>query len=121
MSFRLGDSAVAAITTPARCRTGSASNDRSACGTAPSRICRLRFTAAELRVLVRLAAGLTDDAIASSSHLSPHTVRHHVTSAMRRASAQSRTELVAKCFAAGVLAAAWPPALDAERCLCALS
>jgi DNA-binding NarL/FixJ family response regulator len=82
------------------------------------RHCPTRFTASELRVLLRIAIGLTDEAVASACHLSPHTVRHHVASAMRRASARSRTELVAKCFAAGILSAVWPPAIDAGRCLC---
>ena len=82
--------------------------------------CPSAFTQAELNVLIRIARGLTDEAVASACNLSPHTVRHHVASAMRRAAAQSRTELVAKCFAAGVLALSWPPALDLYRCLCGL-
>jgi DNA-binding NarL/FixJ family response regulator len=54
--------------------------------------CPSRFTTSELRVLLRIAIGLTDDAVASACHLSPHTVRHHVA-----------------------------PVLDAGRCLCSVS
>lgn len=82
--------------------------------------CPGQFTPSELNVLIRIAIGLTDDAVASACHLSPHTVRHHVASAMRRAAARSRTELVAKCFAAGVLSAVWPPSLSARACVCGL-
>jgi DNA-binding NarL/FixJ family response regulator len=94
--------------------------DQADCPDGPGR-CPSRLTVSEVNVILRIAAGLTDEAVATACRLSPHTVRHHVASAMRRASARSRTELVAKCFAAGVLVAAWPPALSASACLCRLA
>jgi hypothetical protein len=47
-----------------------------------------------------------------------HTVRNHVASAMRRAGARSRTELVAMCFVAGLLTLTWPPTMSPRACLC---
>ncbi|WP_369832199.1 LuxR C-terminal-related transcriptional regulator [Blastococcus sp. TF02-8] len=70
----------------------------------------MRFTESELEILRLVATGMTDDAVATRRGSSSHTVRHHMASAMRRAAACSRTELVAKCFAAGVLTSTWPPA-----------
>ena len=90
-----------------------------ACGQT-ERSCPLRFTEAELEILTLVATGMTDDAVATRRGSSSHTVRHHMGSAMRRAAARSRTELVAKCFAAGVLTPTWPPSASQARCVCSL-
>ncbi|MCA0145671.1 LuxR C-terminal-related transcriptional regulator [Blastococcus sp. LR1] len=84
------------------------------------RACRWRFTDSELEILRLVATGMTDDAVATRRGSSSHTVRHHMASAMRRAAACSRTELVAKCFAAGVLTSTWPPDISVTHCLCSL-
>jgi DNA-binding CsgD family transcriptional regulator len=85
-------------------------------------LCPTRLRPSEVAVLLLICVGLTDETVAAASHISPHTVRHHVASAMRRAGARSRTELVAKCFAAGVLSAAsWPPVAGVRQCLCVLA
>jgi DNA-binding CsgD family transcriptional regulator len=88
-----------------------------ATGTRP---CPTRLRPSELEVILLITGGLTDDAVAASTHHSPHTVRNHVGAAMRRTGARSRTELVARCFAAGVFTRAWPPRIGAQRCLCGL-
>ena len=101
-------------------RARRAARAKSNCPARPG-LCRHRLTPSEIDIILLVATGLTDDAIASVSYLSPHTVRHHMASAMRRAGAHSRTELIAKCFAAGVLALAWPPTIADDRCICAIA
>jgi DNA-binding CsgD family transcriptional regulator len=76
------------------------------------------LTPAEIGVILQITLGLTDESVAVVVHLSPHTVRHHVASAMRRTGARSRTHLVALCFGAGVLLPSWPPRLGDAVCLC---
>jgi DNA-binding NarL/FixJ family response regulator len=78
----------------------------------------LRLSTSQVAAIVLVAMGLTDHEIASAVHLSPHTVRHQIAAAMRRATARSRTELVARCFAAGVLVPTWPPRSTDVTCLC---
>ncbi|MBV9449441.1 MAG: helix-turn-helix transcriptional regulator [Streptosporangiaceae bacterium] len=57
-----------------------------------------------------LAAGYSSDEAAIRLVLSPHTIVRHVTHMMMRSGARSRTELVARAYAAGVLDnGVWPP------------
>jgi DNA-binding CsgD family transcriptional regulator len=79
--------------------------------------CHFGLTHAGASVIGLIAIGLTDREIASQRRVSPHTVRHQVHSAMQRANARSRSEMVAKCFAAGVLERVWPPRITGLRCL----
>lgn len=72
----------------------------------------------QVEVIVQVAAGLSDREIARELQLSAHTIRHHLTSAMQNAGACSRAQLVALCYAAGLLAAGeWPPRAGNGRCL----
>ena len=50
--------------------------------------------------------------------ISTRTVDHHLRTMLRRAGAQSRVELVARCYAAEIMVAGtWPPAWSGGRCL----
>jgi len=64
------------------------------------------------------AAGMTSRRIGRKLGISVSTVNLHVESMLRRAGATSRAELIARCYAAGVLViGAWPPAWSGSRCL----
>lgn len=82
--------------------------------------CAGLLTPTEVEVVRLVAMGLTDAAVVAARHVSAHTVRHHVAAAMRKGGAQSRTELVAKCYASGLFEASWPPTLAAVVCLCSV-
>jgi DNA-binding NarL/FixJ family response regulator len=97
---------------PGQPRACPALNDRG--------LCPAHLTRAEVGVVLLAALGMTDEDAAVAKTLSPHTVRHHIASAMRRAQARSRTELIAKCFAAGILASTWPPAPGGDACFCSI-
>ena len=76
------------------------------------------LTDREIDVLCQLAAGLTNDEAASAMSVSGHTVAGHLRTMLARASARNRAELVARAYAAGVLAAhSWPPRWSGRRCL----
>ncbi|MDP3894476.1 MAG: helix-turn-helix transcriptional regulator [Nocardioides sp.] len=65
-----------------------------------------------------VARGQSDREIARDLQLSAHTVRHHLTAAMQTTGATSRAQLVALCYAAGVLeVGVWPPVAANARCL----
>lgn len=65
-----------------------------------------------------VACGLSDREIARDLQLSAHTVRHHLTAAMQNAGACSRAQLVALCYATGVIKTGeWPPMPGNARCL----
>jgi DNA-binding NarL/FixJ family response regulator len=55
---------------------------------------RLGLTAGQARVARALATGATNDHIANSLHLSPHTVRRHTEAILLRAGVRSRSELI---------------------------
>jgi len=54
----------------------------------------------EREVVQMVAMGATSPEIAKSLHISPHTVRKHVNSAMNKVGARSRAQLVAKVLVA---------------------
>lgn len=71
----------------------------------------LAFTPRETIILCLVAGGLTNDQAARQLHISRHTVAQHIAEMLRRAQARSRSELIARAYASGVLAAGtWPPA-----------
>lgn len=79
---------------------------------------REHLTTQEIAILELIAAGLGNDSIGRTLHLSSHTVASHISVAMRRACAHSRAELVARGFVNGVLSAeSWPPHATGRRCL----
>lgn len=76
------------------------------------------FTDRELDVLCEVAAGLTNDQVASSMNISSHTVAGHLRTMLGRSNARTRVELIARSYAAGILAAnVWPPHRSGRRCL----
>ncbi len=85
--------------------------------------CRCRsgadhLTDREVDVLLLVAAGQHNKEIAQVLGISTRTVDHHLRTMLRRAGAQSRVELVARCYAAEIMVAGtWPPAWSGGRCL----
>jgi DNA-binding NarL/FixJ family response regulator len=76
------------------------------------------LTRREIEVLVLAAAGMTSKRIARTLGISVRTVNLHIESMLRRAGAACRAELIARCYAAGVLVTmAWPPAWSGICCL----
>lgn len=72
----------------------------------------------QVQVVIQVALGQADREIARSLQLSAHTVRHHLTSAMQNTGAHSRAQLVALCYATGIIESGiWPPAAGNARCL----
>jgi DNA-binding CsgD family transcriptional regulator len=70
----------------------------------------LTMTSREMTILCLIAAGLTNSEVASSLHISRHTVAQHVAYMLQRARARNRAELVARAYAAGTLSVdIWPP------------
>jgi DNA-binding CsgD family transcriptional regulator len=67
--------------------------------------------------IVRLiAAGLAAAEIAHQLFISRHTVAQHVAQMLHRTDASTRSELVARAYASGVLATGvWPPEVTARR------
>lgn len=70
---------------------------------APSTSTGLTLTDRELHVLHLIAAGLTNQQIATEMNLSPHTIKEYVSRTMRKVDASSRAETVARAMAAGLL------------------
>jgi DNA-binding NarL/FixJ family response regulator len=67
---------------------------------------------------VLAAAGMTNKRIGRALGISARTVDLHVETMLRRTGATCRAELIARCYAAGILAVmSWPPAWSGSRCL----
>jgi len=92
----------------------SASLERSCeCGPGDSHL-----TSREVEVLLRAAAGLRNGQIAQALGLSARTVEQHLAMMLRRARARNRAELIARCYAAGILQPdSWPPTWSHTVCL----
>jgi DNA-binding CsgD family transcriptional regulator len=64
----------------------------------------------EIDVLRLMAAGFTNRQVASTLHMSRHTVAHHLGQMLRRTGARSRGELIARAYAAEIfMVGIWPP------------
>lgn len=63
----------------------------------------LGISGAELRVLHRLADGLSNKEIAAALHVSPHTVKTHVGRLYDKLGARRRTDAVARARRLGIL------------------
>jgi DNA-binding CsgD family transcriptional regulator len=80
------------------------------------------LTGREIEVLVLAAAGMTNRHIGRVLGISVRTVDLHIETMRRRIGATCRGELIARCYAAGVLATmVWPPAWSGSRCLAVAS
>jgi DNA-binding CsgD family transcriptional regulator len=78
------------------------------------------LTTRECQVLPLIAAGMNNERIGQRLGISTRTVDQHVVTMRRRADAENRTELVARCYAAGILrSGVWPAAWTGRRCLAA--
>jgi DNA-binding CsgD family transcriptional regulator len=76
------------------------------------------LTERELDVLCQVAAGATNDEVATSMNISGHTVAGHLRMMLNRGQARNRAELVARAYAAGILLSrTWPPRRSGRRCL----
>jgi DNA-binding NarL/FixJ family response regulator len=65
------------------------------------------LTDREREVMARVADGLTNDEIAGRLHLSPATVRTHVSRAMIKLGARDRTQLVVFAYESGLVRPGW--------------
>lgn len=75
-----------------------------------------RLTDREIDVLVLAAAGKTNKRIGTLLGISARTVELHVETMLRRSGAECRAELIARCYAAGVLSVrVWPPTWSGRR------
>ncbi|WP_412734348.1 response regulator transcription factor [Krasilnikovia sp. MM14-A1259] len=76
------------------------------------------LTSSEMKVITHVAAGRSNDQIARRLHISRHTVATHLVRAMHRLCAANRAEIVARCYASGLLVSGeWPPAASPRRCI----
>jgi DNA-binding CsgD family transcriptional regulator len=76
------------------------------------------LTLKEVAAVELIALGLANDAIGARLSLSGHTVAGQISAAMRRLRAHNRAELVARCYAEGILdASVWPPHATGRRCV----
>lgn len=64
---------------------------------------RRLLSESELQTLALVAAGLTNREIGSKLHLSHHTIKDHLTKAMRKLGTNTRAETVAKAVQRGLL------------------
>lgn len=75
------------------------------------------LTSREVQVLLLAAAGLSGRAIGRKLGISPRTVEDHLTAMRKHAGACDTAELVARCYAAEILAPGWPPRWSGRSCL----
>lgn len=75
------------------------------------------LTEREVEVLCHLAAGLTNEEAAREMHVSVHTIAGRVQAMRSRLGARTRTDLVFRACAAGLLHPAWPPRPTGRRCI----
>ena len=76
------------------------------------------LTAREIEVVVLAATGMTNKRIGHRLGISVRTVDLHLETMYRRTGAACRAELIARCYAAGILAImAWPPTWSGSHCL----
>jgi DNA-binding NarL/FixJ family response regulator len=83
----------------------------------PPCCCRAEhLTEREVELLCYLAAGLTNAEAATKLHVSAHTVAGHVQAMLDRLGARTRTDLVFRACAFGLLVPGWPPSPTGRRC-----
>jgi DNA-binding CsgD family transcriptional regulator len=76
------------------------------------------LTEREIEVLLLVASGQHNKQIALALGISTRTVDHHLRAMLVRAGANSRAELIARCYVAGILdRGTWPPAWSGAHCL----
>jgi DNA-binding NarL/FixJ family response regulator len=76
------------------------------------------LTQREIEVLCAIACGKSSVEVGAELCISPRTVDHHIGVMLRRFGVHTRVDLVALCYAEGVLRPGeWPPAPTSRRCL----
>jgi len=94
-------------------RLGAIETPRNACECG-----RMHLTDQQTRILRLTAEGYDARAIARRLGLSARTVEDHQAAMRHRAGTHSAAELVARCYAAGILVpGCWPPSVSGSRCL----
>jgi DNA-binding NarL/FixJ family response regulator len=76
------------------------------------------LTARECQILPLIATGMNNKRIGRRLGISTRTVDQHLVTMLRRSGAENRTELIARCYAVGILrSGAWPATWSGLRCL----
>jgi DNA-binding CsgD family transcriptional regulator len=79
---------------------------------------RGHLTVREIDILLCTAGGRNAAQAAGALRISRRTVEYHLTEMQRRVGAQNSVELVARCYAAGILdPVAWPPRWSGRLCI----
>lgn len=79
------------------------------------------LTAREIDILLYSAAGKKATQTARALGISPRTVEYHLAAMLRRTGSASSAELIARCYAAGILLAeTWPPRWSGQLCVTSL-
>lgn len=93
-------------------------NEAAGDGRCPCSSGATHLTRRELDVLLLIAEDYGNAEIAAALGISVRTVETHVRSMLHKAGSESRTGLVARCYATGVLAqGSWPPKWSGTQCL----
>jgi len=78
----------------------------------------VHLTPREIDILLCSAAGRNAEQAGASLCISRRTVEYHRAAMLRRTGSQSSAELVARCYAAGVLVPdVWPPLWSGQLCV----
>jgi DNA-binding CsgD family transcriptional regulator len=94
------------------------SNDPALAGACLSSEDEPHLTGREMEVLLLAAEGLSSKQIARTLAISVRTVDEHIDSMRQRSGSRNRTELVARCYAAGILiTGVWPPSWSGVLCI----
>ena len=79
------------------------------------------LTPREIDILLCSAVGKKAVQTARSLGISPRTVEYHLAAMLRRTGSQSSTEMIARCYAAGILVPdGWPPRWSGRLCVTSL-
>src|ERR1700735_3866310 len=88
-------------------------SDRASCSCG-----RGHLTIREIDILLCIAAGRNAEQTGAWLCISRRTVEYHLAAMLRRTGSQSSVELVARCYAAGILVQdAWPPRWSGQLCI----
>lgn len=79
------------------------------------------LTAREIDILLCSAVGKKATQTGRALGISPRTVEYHLAAMLRRTGSQSSAELIARCYAGGILLAdGWPPRWSGRLCVTSL-
>jgi DNA-binding NarL/FixJ family response regulator len=79
--------------------------------------CRSHLTEREIDILILSSTGLSARQVGLSLNISRRTVEYHFAQMLKRTGARTAVELVARCYADGILATdTWPPQWSGRLC-----